>query len=287
LDLSLKLLFPVLQLLGFSLDMFLKREYKELISQKFRDFVLKYDPPEFKDIILSSASWASGQLASLVPNSIRDWSRGLYFGLMSILLTSSALALGRFIDLSWNEPISDFLSRMLVGLVPFSGKYNTELLYPINMIFDAISVGFTYYALIEISKLKSPIWRILIIILDIVIAVSTAFLTLTFAKLILLKDFTLAFAQALQSISYIWTKAGSDYDALFYASTTLIPTFFFWLFVVGIQLLHISNVSLKKVSKFLSLRLQENAETIAFRLVVGFFAAFASIVSLLLIGESV
>ena len=101
---------------------------------------------------------------------------------ISFLLTLNAVLWGRSIEVRHHLGLIDSFRNTLIGLIPNQGFYNSQFLFPVNFVFDFLTLIVTIFIIKLIYENKNNLIRIALVITDLIIAGAFSITTMAVIK---------------------------------------------------------------------------------------------------------
>lgn len=279
-------------LVGISLaaDILLYDKEKLIFRDKLLEIWLRLSVREINDIPTKMANFTINSYEKIFGSKFVSLQNVLITAIFSFLLTLAAIVIGRFLEVRTYLTLYDSTRNVVIGLKPFSGSYNSHIIFPLNLFFDYLTIIFTIH-IIRLLKVSFTLLRkILLISIDIVVAAMFAISTMTcikyFTSLSRLAGTKLDLLEAalLRTLDtfniFIFNLPESkDYDSLFFSLTTFLPTFIYLSIMAFLIIVHVTNKFYTKFTTTFLERLYANSDRAIFSKLATVFSLFLNILN--------
>jgi len=287
------LIIGVISIISFILDLMLRKKEKSKIQNFLENIWIILNERKFNNINQKMVKVTLNLFKSIFGDNFLTIKNILKVIIISFSLTTLSLITGRIIESFKVSNLNTIIKNTLIGIIPYKGVYVSQILFPINLVSDFVTIFVTILILKKLSKVMIY-KKIILILFDILIAFTLSLFTMSVAKLLTYQikyshfdtwnNLKLSIYHSLDNFeNLINLKLGIvDYDSMFFSLTTFLPTTVYLLIFIFLILIFTIDKFFNQIFIQILERFIDNVGTLIFSKISSFLLIVFGILTFLL-----
>ncbi len=281
-------------MLNFIYKAIIKPEEKRFIRIKLKRYWRKFLSKDIEDLGQKMISSTLSLFKSLFFKRESKIIRFLSIFAFSFMLTSIALVLGRYLETYDRRSFITCIEKVLYGLIPFRGAYQSQYVLPINFVFDFLTIIVTIKILEKLTITKSFYMKAILVITDILFAFICSLFTMSFVKFATRNfrytriDGSNSFFECIVSSFENYDNLthmnfqSVDFDGLLLGITTFLPTIVYFIILTFLLIVLISDRITKGILRTINERVKRNIGELSGSQLCIFFGTLANFIGFII-----